>query len=97
MGIVDINEIGKLYINGISIKNPDAALVYIDHHAELLSPVFIKNGGYDVLNTVLLEKTKTGNVIISQHLASRGMLNVGANATLEANTIKIINEARNNR
>ncbi len=94
MGNVDIAENGELYINGIAIKNADEGLVYIDQHAELLSPVFVQTGGYAALNQVLLEEAKGGAVIISQHLESRGTLNVGPNAKLEANSIKIVNETR---
>lgn len=97
MGNVDIGENGELYINGIAIKNADAGVVYIDQHAELLSPVFIQTGGYAALNQVLLEEANIGIAIISQHLESRGTLNVGPNATLSANDIKIINETRGGR
>ncbi len=94
MGNISTGASGELYINGIAIKNKDEALIYIDQHAELLSPSFVCNGGYNALNTVLLDQAKTGGVLVSQHLENRGVLSVGVGAKLEANSIKIINKTR---
>lgn len=94
MGQVTLGAKGELYINNIAIQDANAGLVYIDQHAELLSPVFIQDGGYAALNKVLLDKANAGAVVISQHLESRGLLTVGPGATLTANIIEINNTRR---
>lgn len=94
MGQVTVGAKGELYINNIAIQDANAGLVYIDQHAELLSPVFIQDGGYAALNKVLLDQANAGAIVISQHLESRGLLTVGHNATLSVNTIEFINSTR---
>jgi hypothetical protein len=97
MGQIDIAENGELYINGTLIKDVNAGALYIDQHAELMSPVFIQSGGYAAFNQILQEKSKAGVIVISQHMESRGLLTVGHGAKIEANVIKVVNDIRGRR